>query len=73
MRIKSLALHGMTVLLLAACADGDSFTPLDDDVGSILAAKGGGKGPPDKGEDGGSWDGTQDIVYVESVSKGRKC
>lgn len=60
-------------LLLAACTDSAPVAPIPDDPGSILAARGGGKGPPDKGDGGGSgiWDGTQEIVYVESFSKSK--
>lgn len=60
-------------LLLAACTDRGPVAPTPDDPGSILAAKGGAKGPPDKGDGDGSgtWDGTQEIVYVESFSKSK--
>ena len=56
--------------LLDACANRDLVAPNTEDAGAIQAAKGGGKGPPDKGDgdDSGTWDGTQDIVYVESFS-----
>jgi len=61
------------LLLITGCTDGGPAAPTLDDSGSILAAKGGGKGPPDKGDGGGSgtWDGTQEIVYVESFSKSK--
>ena len=56
--------------LLAACADRDLVAP-DEEGAVIQAAKGGNKGKP--GDDGGgTWDGTQDIVYVESFSSKRR-
>ncbi len=58
--------------LLAACADRDLVAPGEDGA-VIQAAKGGNKGKPGGGSDdgGGTWDGKQDIVYVESFSKGK--
>ena len=64
--------------LLAACADRDLVAP--DEQGAVIqAAKGGNKGKPGGGGDdgggddgGGTWDGTQDIVYVEDFSSDQR-
>jgi len=71
MKIRKLALIP-GLLLIAACEDREPLAPNAEEAGLIQAARGGVKGPPDTGGEDGTWDGTQDIVYVESFTQGGK-